>query len=213
MDMVEKAREAIMLAEQTDKVIIERLNFGISPNYGITDAKVQAMVGNFASEAREYSLCWDQKQERFDVIKVLCKEKRGLWNKFVKAYNQFKIQRMTKEGVFALLIKANRRRKAESKRWKVKTLKYKQELLAERERHGKDYIDSVWHSKDERPCGDDYVLVSDGTGFMAEPRIGQMQPHHRWAYLKDLLPHIAPPVLPRSGRFNEDACTKDRNEW
>lgn len=120
----------------------------------------------------------------------------------------------TKEELINLLTKANRRRKAESERWKTMALKYRQELLAERDRHMKDYIDSVWHRKEDRPCGNDYVLVTDGTGFMYDAYIGRMQPHHRWAYLKDLLPHIDPPIFPRGGRFHEnDGCTKDRSEW
>ena len=208
-DIQEKMRMAIQFKEKTEKVVIESAKYNVAMTVGICDVKVTAYVGD-DMERYEYTMDWHKQTRQFVNVR---RKSHGLFDDFKCQYNKMKIAKMPPEMMYRLLQKANKRRKKESEMWKVKALRYKKELLAERELHRKDYIDSVWHSKDELPCGDDYVLVTDGTGFMTESRIWKMQHHHRWAYLKDLLPHIEPPILPRGGRFYEDGCTKDRNIW
>ena len=105
-------------------------------------------------------------------------------------------------------------RKEEIEKWKCLALQYQKELLAVREKQAKDYLDSIWHTKKDRPIGAGYVVVSDGNGMMADSRIGSMMEHHRWAYLKDLLPRVKSPILPRHGGLYDDGCTKDRfDRW
>ena len=77
-------------------------------------------------------------------------------------------------------------------------------------------IESVWHSKKDKPDGHDIIVISDGTGLSACGRYETMNDNEKWAYLKDLLPKrdmsIFNEVNLRDHLF-EDGCTKDRSEW
>lgn len=76
------------------------------------------------------------------------------------------------------------------------------------------YINSVWHSKNDKPDGHDIIVISDGTGFMACERYETMADHHKWAYLHDLLPERDMSVFRqfnlRERMMDDEGCTKDR---
>lgn len=56
----------------------------------------------------------------------------------------------------------------------------------------------VWHTKKEKPVPGNYILITDGNGFMYADRVEKMSETQRWAYLSDLLPEIEHLEIPDS---------------
>lgn len=48
----------------------------------------------------------------------------------------------------------------------------------------------------EKPAPSQYILITDGNGFMYDNRVDKMSPTNMWAYLSDLLPEIKHPEIP-----------------
>lgn len=67
----------------------------------------------------------------------------------------------------------------------------------------------VWHNKEEKPTRTyECIVIADNTSLKVDNKIHHMQEHERWAYLKDLLPDIKSPVMPRDS-LSGDGTTKD----
>lgn len=91
-------------------------------------------------------------------------------------------------------------------------LRLQEEIIENRERYGRlfsesNFIDGfnaavkhirkiVWHTKKEKPAPSQYILITDGNGFMYDNRVDKMSPTNMWAYLSDLLPEIKHPEIP-----------------
>ena len=116
MDFIQKAKEVIMRAEHTSDVVIPRMSYNADAR-GIKDVKVTAWFGKRLKNQREYTMDWDNEKQEF----VNINPKPGLMKAFKREYNDCKISGMTEQELFALLVKANRRRKsAERKAYKLK---------------------------------------------------------------------------------------------
>lgn len=91
-------------------------------------------------------------------------------------------------------------------------LRLQEEIIENRERYGRLFSESdfkdgfyaavkhirkmVWHTKEEKPVLNQYILITDGNGFMCDNRVDKMSPKNMWAYLSDLLPEIKHPEIP-----------------
>jgi hypothetical protein len=91
-------------------------------------------------------------------------------------------------------------------------LRLQEEIIENRERYGRLFNESifadgfyaavkqikkiVWHTKEEKPAPNQYILITDGNGFMCDNRVDRMSPTNMWAYLSDLLPEIKHPEIP-----------------
>lgn len=64
----------------------------------------------------------------------------------------------------------------------------------------------VWHTKKEKPVPGNYILITDGNGFMYDNKVEKMSETQRWAYLSDLLPEIEHPEIPD---FNASSSLKE----
>ena len=114
MDLQQKALEAIKKAEGTDSVWLMSMKYTVSANEGMRGAEVVVRIGE-ERRKRTYRLPWNQVTKEFIV------EPQGLFDTFMQEYRDFKISSMTKDELFSLIRKANRRRKsAERKAYKLK---------------------------------------------------------------------------------------------
>lgn len=91
-------------------------------------------------------------------------------------------------------------------------LRLQEEIIEQKERYGRLFQESsfvdgfnaavtqlkklVWHTKKEKPVPGNYIVISDGNGFMCDDRVKNMSETQRWAYLSDLLPEIEHPEIP-----------------
>ena len=91
-------------------------------------------------------------------------------------------------------------------------LRLQEEIIENRERYGRlfnesNFVDGfnaavkhirkiVWHTKKEKPAPNQYILITDGNGFMCDNKVDKMSPTNIWAYLSDLLPEIKHPEIP-----------------
>lgn len=120
MDLIQKAKEAIMKAEHTSNVVVVSLSYDISMSYGgIREAKARVWLGKRMKTTREYTMYWDAEKEEF----VNINPKPDLISSFKREYNDFKISSMTEEELFALLRKANSRRKSAERKLRLKQAK------------------------------------------------------------------------------------------
>ena len=114
MILIDKATDAIKRIEKTDRVIISELQTTISNADGMKDVHVTAFVGTGIMRPQHYTLQWDDKRKEFV-------EPKSLLSSFKREYCDFKLSKMTKQEIFALLVKSNRRRKsAERKAYKLR---------------------------------------------------------------------------------------------
>lgn len=114
MDLRDMATDAIKRIEKTDRVIISELQTTISNAEGMKDVHVTAFVGTGIMRKQHYTLRWDDKRKEFV-------EPKCLLSSFKREYRDFKLSKMTKQEIFALLVKANRRRKsAERKAYRLR---------------------------------------------------------------------------------------------
>ena len=114
MDLRDMATDAIKRIEKTDRVIISELQATISNAEGLKDVHVTAFVGTELTRPQHYTLRWDDKRKEFV-------EPEGLLSSFKREYRDFKFSKMTRQEIFALLVKANRRRKStERKAYKLR---------------------------------------------------------------------------------------------
>lgn len=95
-------------------------------------------------------------------------------------------------------------------------LRLQEEIIENKERYGRFFHEScfidgfnaavthlkklVWHTKEEKPVPNNYILITDGNGFMCDDRVDKMSTTNRWAYLSDLLPEIKDPEI---GDYND----------
>ena len=105
MDLQQKALEAIKKAEGTDRVFLESMKYTITANEPMRGAEVTVHIGE-ELRRRTYRLPWNPLTQEFEAPKM------GLFDNFTREYRDFKISRMTKDELFMLLRKANRRRKS-----------------------------------------------------------------------------------------------------
>ena len=114
MNFIDMATDAIKRIEKTDRVIVSELQTTISNADGMKDLHVTAFVGTELTRPQHYTLRWDDKRKEFVKPK-------GLLSSFKREYRDFKLSKMTKQEIFALLVKANRRRKStEHKAYKLR---------------------------------------------------------------------------------------------
>ncbi len=72
---------------------------------------------------------------------------------------------------------------------------------------------TVWHERKDNPTRrDEIVVIADRTGLMFDNNISHMQEHHRWAYLRDLLPDVESPVAPRGREYAPDGSMNMYNQ-
>lgn len=101
-------------------------------------------------------------------------------------------------------------------------LRLQEEIIEQKARYGRLFQESsfrdgfyaavtqlkklVWHTKKEKPAPGNYILITDGNGFMCDDRVEKMSETQRWAYLSDLLPEIEHPEIPD---FNASPSVKE----
>ena len=119
MNIRAKATDAIKRMEKTNSVIISDLRTSFSAEDGMGDVHVTAFVGTEVSRPKYYTLRWDKERQEFVDVPDLISQ-------FKREYRDFKLSGMTKQELFALLVKANRRRKSEVEKWRTMALRYRQ---------------------------------------------------------------------------------------
>lgn len=134
----EKAKKVIEKTMQTECVAIERLEFSVpSSNEPVTWVEVDAIVGQECRPMR-FHMEWDGEVEDFRRCEFESRgPAKGLLSRFKQEYTDFKLSRMSKQELFALLQKANRRRQRESAKWKKKARWYRDDFIRERDAHAK----------------------------------------------------------------------------
>ena len=130
-EIQEKMRMAIQFKEKTEKVVIESAKYNVAMTVGICDVRVTAYVGD-DMERHEYTMDWHKQTRQFVNVRRMS---HGLIDDFKRKYNKMKIAKMPTEMMFLLLQKANKRRKAETKKWKEEARMYRSQFLMEHEAH------------------------------------------------------------------------------
>ena len=107
-----KVQEAVALVERVrpNDVILLSREYTVSTKEGPSqDIKVKVAFKNSKVQEAAYILTWDERREQFTVDVSVDK---NLINQFMREFRRFKIESKSKQELFILLVKANRRRKS-----------------------------------------------------------------------------------------------------